>query len=311
MNKMRDDQEFNINFVKIIERERCLYDKTMSEYRSKDMHDQIWKKISTEVKESGKSRLVFTWQMLHWFRRQFRCKLHSKNNSQPCLFLFAHTVPHCKERWRNLRACLTRHLKQQLHASDGSVFHKPYYLADHMKFVLPFTKSRSSGDKDTSIYAESSPITSPKDTKEIPVLLTSSVDADQHHQHHHETPTYTITAETDDNQQYVTFVQNANGELSSDTLDETHLQVDEGTIIASKGIHHSNYTNVSSKPIDIYEPSAKRSRVSNQETDDADLNFFRSLLPDTRMMTASQKRRFKMGIFQLIDSVLKDTDANA
>lgn len=58
MNKMRDDQEFNINFVKIIERERCLYDKTMSEYRSKDMHDQIWKKISTEVKESGKLSTV-------------------------------------------------------------------------------------------------------------------------------------------------------------------------------------------------------------------------------------------------------------
>lgn len=53
MNKMRDDQEFNINFVKIIEKERCLYDKTLSEYRSKEVHDQIWKKISNEVKESG------------------------------------------------------------------------------------------------------------------------------------------------------------------------------------------------------------------------------------------------------------------
>lgn len=53
MNKMRDDQDFNIHFVKIIEKERCLYDKTLPEYRSKDEHDRIWQKISTEVNESG------------------------------------------------------------------------------------------------------------------------------------------------------------------------------------------------------------------------------------------------------------------
>lgn len=54
MNKMRDDQDFNINFVKIIEKERCLYDKTLPGYRSKDDHDRIWERISTEVNESGK-----------------------------------------------------------------------------------------------------------------------------------------------------------------------------------------------------------------------------------------------------------------
>lgn len=228
-------------------------------------------------------------------------------------------MPHCKERWRNLRACLTRHLKQQLYATDGSVFHKPYYLADHMKFVLPFTKSRSSsGGKDTTIYLEStshSATTSPlKDVKNVAIHLTSNENVEQRdakHFSHNDTPTYTISpAESDDNNQYVTFVQNANGELTSEALEENQLHVDEtSTIIATKGIHHSNYA--SAKPIDIYEPSVKRVRVSNQETDDADLNFFRSLLPDIRTMSASQKRRFKIGIFQLIDNVLKNTDANA
>lgn len=54
MNKMRDDQDFNIHFVKIIERERSLYDKSLPEYRSKEEHERIWQKISTEVNESGK-----------------------------------------------------------------------------------------------------------------------------------------------------------------------------------------------------------------------------------------------------------------
>lgn len=58
MNKMRDDQDFNINFVKIIEKERCLYDKTLPEYRSKDEHDRIWQRISTEVNESGKFKQI-------------------------------------------------------------------------------------------------------------------------------------------------------------------------------------------------------------------------------------------------------------
>lgn len=54
MNKMRDDQDFNIHFVKIIENERSLYDKSLPEYRSKEEHERIWQKISTEVNESGK-----------------------------------------------------------------------------------------------------------------------------------------------------------------------------------------------------------------------------------------------------------------
>lgn len=54
MNKMRDDQEFNINFVKIVQKYRCLFDKTLPEYRSKDDHERIWNKVAQEAKESGK-----------------------------------------------------------------------------------------------------------------------------------------------------------------------------------------------------------------------------------------------------------------
>lgn len=51
---MRDDQEFNINFVKIVQKYRCLFDKTLPEYRSKDDHERIWNKVAQESKESGK-----------------------------------------------------------------------------------------------------------------------------------------------------------------------------------------------------------------------------------------------------------------
>lgn len=44
--------------------------------------------------------------------------------------------------------------------------------------------------------------------------------------------------------------------------------------------------------------------VVTKEIDDADLNFFKSLLPDIRQMTPTQKRKFKMGIFELINNIV-------
>lgn len=41
-----------------------------------------------------------------------------------------------------------------------------------------------------------------------------------------------------------------------------------------------------------------------KEFDDADLSFFKSLLPDIRQMTPTQKRKFKMGIFELINNIV-------
>lgn len=41
-----------------------------------------------------------------------------------------------------------------------------------------------------------------------------------------------------------------------------------------------------------------------KEIEDADLSFFKSLLPDIRQMTPTQKRKFKIGIFELINNIV-------
>lgn len=46
------------------------------------------------------------------------------------------------------------------------------------------------------------------------------------------------------------------------------------------------------------------SDATKEQDDAADLNFFKSLLPDIRQMTPTQKRKFKMGIFQLINNIV-------
>lgn len=131
--------------------------------------------------------------------------------------------------------------------------------------------------------------------------------------------TYTIsTAESDENQ-YVTLIQTSAGDLTpADGLDDAHLQVEAAAETEQKVIPEQSYTTTNTvvSPKEhlqeiIYESvPAKRIKVS-QESDEADLDFFRSLLPDTRLMTASQKRRFKMGIFGLIDNVLTNNDINS
>lgn len=52
----RDDHAFNINFVQLVKKQGCLYDKTLPEYRNKDEHDKAWEKIALEVNENGEFR---------------------------------------------------------------------------------------------------------------------------------------------------------------------------------------------------------------------------------------------------------------
>lgn len=210
-----------------------------------------------------------------------------------------------------MRACLTRHLKQQQLASeDGSVNHKPYYLAEHMSFLLPYTKSRSVKEQikyETPVLEELKPSTSSKISKVSSTGATT-------------TTTYTISSADSDENQYVTLIHTSADDVTpADELAEAHhIEVETGAEVEPKTIADQSFTTANNvvSPKEhlqeiIYEPvPAKRIKVS-QETDDADLDFFRSLLPDIRLMTASQKRRFKMGIFGLIDNVLTNNDINS
>lgn len=210
-----------------------------------------------------------------------------------------------------MRACLTRHIKQQKRASKGGSYHKAYYLAEHMKFLLPFTRSRSG--KETSdfevdeIEFEAS-VDSQKDTSGISESGTGhegvSIDpqSTQRPKASETTAaaTFTITTAEAGENQFVTFMQNAG--------DDQLTQVESVAISEAKAVD-APYA-ATTKTISLYEPEPKRVRVVSHDADDADLNFFRSLLPDVRMMDPSQKRRFKMGIFGLLDNVLTNSDIN-
>lgn len=50
---MRDDQEFNIKFVTLVEANPCLYDNTREDYHMSHLQERAWAKIAKEIEEEG------------------------------------------------------------------------------------------------------------------------------------------------------------------------------------------------------------------------------------------------------------------
>lgn len=193
------------------------------------------------------------------------------------------SVPHCKERWRNLRACLTRHLKHsKQQAADGLTNHKPYYLADHMKFVLPYTKCRS--QRDTSSAAEENYVTN------YNIQKSEELDDYEDEKTRPETPVQSFVV--------------AKKEIINQSPKYVFLPPTNSTPI---GVKRSPASLLEQDPDFEAGNSSKRNCIppDTKDAEDADLNFFKSLLPDIRHMTPSQKRKFKMGIFELISSIVE------
>ncbi|KAL4088605.1 hypothetical protein QTP88_023694 [Uroleucon formosanum] len=100
---MKDDPDTNIQFVQTVQMFPCLYDHTTKDYSNRCAQDKAWGEI-------GKK--------------------------------FDANMNECKERWKNLRACFTRHLKAKPPSGSAAKFKKPYYLAEFLNFLELFTKSR-------------------------------------------------------------------------------------------------------------------------------------------------------------------------
>ncbi|XP_046403585.1 uncharacterized protein LOC124169128 [Ischnura elegans] len=102
---MRDDPKWNIQFVKVVEKYPVLYDAGNEGHCVKESVEEAWRKVASAMRES---------------------------------------VFNCKDKWRNLRTSLTRHLRNRNEPSALSgKYRRPYYMAPYMSFLIPYTKSRT------------------------------------------------------------------------------------------------------------------------------------------------------------------------
>ena len=88
---MCDNQDFNINFMQLVEQHPCLYDHTSPDYHRTRAQDQAWIAIANEIKENGR-------------------------------FI---AVPDCKIKWKNLRGRYIKHLREYTPSASGTVNKKP------------------------------------------------------------------------------------------------------------------------------------------------------------------------------------------
>ncbi|KAH8329388.1 hypothetical protein KR074_009657 [Drosophila pseudoananassae] len=334
---MQADEDFNIRFVNLVRHHKCLYDKKVPEYRNRDNQEKAWVLISKETRES---------------------------------------VIHCKERWRNLRACLSRYIKQQ---AGSEPQHKPYYLTEHMAFLLPFLKStrnslesnaslaslyqlsqhhsmhdhqahllgseniycsniatannenihRNGGDPNEDMMVMKHSISENDDEETIDAFdpTVASTLCQQrgaaapntpnavHEKIGPGSPARSETASADSMQNFIPDVQ----------LAETGSQLmygDSGRGTPPPLHYHPHSLNLS---MEHHAPSfeassAKRIKTECEATstitnggnlygglsvsEAADMDFFRSILPDIANLTAQQRRKFKIGILELIDDVV-------
>ncbi|XP_016976871.1 uncharacterized protein LOC108042893 [Drosophila rhopaloa] len=344
---MQADEDFNIRFVNLVRTHKCLYDKKVPEYRNRDNQEKAWVLISKETRES---------------------------------------VIHCKERWRNLRACLSRYIKQQ-YGSEPQ--HKPYYLTEHMAFLLPFLKSSRNSLEGNNSLATLYQMSQQHLHHHQPHLLHPAIHAHEEHKYCATTNNnnnnisnnsenmeealemkYSIS-EKDDEETIDAFdpaVTNTLGlkHLSSTPTHSTHAHQRGGgdsparsdtasadsmknfipdVQLAETGsqliyndsgrgtpppLHYHPHSHPHPHPHPLalamdhhpasFEPGTKRIKTECEATSTmtnaggfygglssselADMEFFRSILPDLAALTPQQRRKFKIGILELIDDVV-------
>ncbi|XP_061395419.1 J domain-containing protein DDB_G0295729 [Musca vetustissima] len=301
---MQTDEDFNIRFVNLVRNHKCLYDKKVPEYRNRDNQEKAWYQISLETKES---------------------------------------VIHCKERWRNLRACLSRYIKQQ---SGNDPQHKPYYLTEHMAFLLPFLKTtRNSLDGNSSLatlyqYSQQQQQLQQQQQQQqnnsISTTLQVMVPPQQlNYKEHHGLEVKHSLSDNEDEETIDAFdpaitanlhmQQNPNSPPLSDTASANTMQnfipdVQLSELRTPDGVVHdyvnANIRRDSSHHDFLHEPKRIKTECHASEAtttaqlhmyagEQADMEFFRSILPDIAALTPHQKRKLKIGILELIDDVVE------
>lgn len=254
-------------------------------------------------------------------------------------FLNLFLVIHCKERWRNLRACLSRYIKQQ---SGADPQHKPYYLTEHMAFLLPFLKSTRNSlehnncsslaslfhahqqqqlNSATTIQLISQPqmqfkgeqlemkhsFSDNEDEETIDAFDPAAVQ-----QLNQRRSPLSDTASANTMQNYIPDVQLA--ELRTpdgSTAEITFVNSQHNNNLINH--HHVNANarlndithepkRIKTEPLDATQLHGIHPMYSAENTD---MEFFRSILPDIAALTPQQKRKFKIGILELIDDVIE------
>lgn len=167
---------------------------------------------------------------------------------------------------------------------------KKYYLQDVLQFLLPYIKSRAQSGNLPSPSNENDPV---DETTNVSDVCTQEND-DQYSESQNETDAETQTTTSEYHTEAPDFVERS--KFASQTARKKFRQTPAATSTSA-------LQNEADKCFIDY--------VKRQSTEDADLEFLRSLLPDVKKMDPRRKRRFKTSILEMIDNILVEQEDEA
>ena len=205
------------------------------------------------------------------------------------MIIVSFAVAETKRRWRNLRASygrFSRNLLEPESPGSGSPSTKKmkseYYLKDKMSFLDPYMKHMSVvHDPDNTVNQ---------------LLQSEGIHASVLH----------------------------DPDNTGDQLQSEEICIDDAAVDAYYEEEEDQYDDsrdkrsvesipeISLSVGDAMLRNVSTATESRQDmNDDADLNFFKSLLPDFKLLPAPKKRKFKMEVLQLLNNYHDEIDANS
>ncbi|XP_021922406.1 uncharacterized protein LOC110831102 [Zootermopsis nevadensis] len=216
------EEQTNIKIVQTVEKFPVIYDYLSPGHSNKEEIDKAWHAVSKEVNVDVNS---------------------------------------CKEKWRNCRNCWARYLRQTPPVSGSAARpKKPYYLAEYLAFLTPFTKSRR------QLGSMEIPPTTEK--------LSPTIEEDP------VSPTTTEVRNVSDHEEMQSLPPPR--EIRK-KRERSKMDIDEV---------FTSY------------PKTKAKRIPGERSDNPDLCFFKSLLPDVAKLTPAQKSAFKLFVQQNLHDTL-------
>lgn len=215
------EEQINIKIVQTVEKFPVIYDYSTPGHSNKVEVDKAWCAVSKEVNTDVNS---------------------------------------CKEKWRNCRSCWARYLRQTPVIGSAARSKKPYYLAEYLAFLTPFTKSRRKlGSMEIPPTTEKLSPT----TEEGPV-----------------SPATTEVQNVSDHEEML-------------------------PLLPPRGIRKKRErSKVDTDEVFTSYLETRAKRMPGEESDDPDLCFFKSLLPDVAKLTPAQKSTFKLFLQQNLHDML-------
>lgn len=196
-----------------------------------------------------------------------------------------------KQRWKNLRAALLRHIRAELRAQQSGkpLVLKPYYMLDQLQFLIPFTRVEKPSNPRYDLNVDSTTENANEEDTEDSLADEEFIKEDA-----------TVLVQDEDDNIYLTGRRTAEEE---DNLEPSENEAKRMIVQDSKEIE-----DLQSKVLRASQPEIQQSATEIRHEDTPEWSFFHSLMPDILAMTSAQKRKMRLRFLEVVDDILSAND---